>query len=196
MSSDKIDPGDELRIINDMQARTRRHTAESSDFFIAWGIIILLALGVMWGLVHMKEYQYIWLNWTIFTALGVGYSFWKVKRLQRTAGVKTYADTAVAGTWIALGVAFVLLNFLGWSAGFYSDSLLPTFFNVTLAGCGVFITGILLKANILIWSGVAWWIGTVIVAFWGGVINPIGLYMLLILVAYLLPSIYLKHSWK
>ncbi|MFB0516559.1 MAG: hypothetical protein ACETWG_08140 [Candidatus Neomarinimicrobiota bacterium] len=197
MNPDKINAGDEIRIINAMLAYTRRRTAESGDFFIAWGVILLAALGVMWLLVLLEKYSYIWLDWILAMVVGAGYSYWKIKRLARRTRVKTYADMAIGGTWSALGIAFILVNFLGRPAGLYMDGWLsPYFMNLILAGCGVFISGFLLKTNLLVWAGVVWWIGAVILAFWGSVINPIGLYMLLLVIAYLVPGFYLKHSWK
>jgi hypothetical protein len=195
MSSDKIDPGDELRIINDMLARTRRRTAEAGDFFIAWGVIILLALGIMWGLIHFAYYEYIWPVWFLAIVIGAGYSVWKGRKLERKARVTTYVDTAITGTWIALGIAFLFLIWLGVFAGLYSYSPLM-FICAVLTGCGVFITGILLSVKMLVWTGVGWWLGAVVIAFWFNTTNGIGLYMLFLVVGYLLPGIYLKRSWK
>lgn len=195
MSTDKINPGEELRIINDMLARTRRQTAESGDFFIVWGVIILAALGAMWGLLYFHYAEYIWPVWTIAVIVGSGYSVWKSRKLDRETRIKSYVGKAIAGTWYALGVAFIFLIWLGVFAGFYSYNPLM-FISAVLTGCGVFITGILLSVKLLIWAGVGWWLGAVVLAFWFHNTGSIGLYMLILVACYLLPGIYLKRSWK
>lgn len=193
MSSDKIDPGDELRIINNMLARTRRRTAESGDFLIAWGVIILLAIGIMWGLMHLEYYEYIWLDWLAAMALGAGYSVWKGRKMERKTRVRTYVDTALTGTWIALGIGFFLVNLVG--PFIYSSFESLSLVNAVLAGCGLFITGILLDVKRLIWFAGLWWVGGVAMAFWESP-HVLGLFMLLIVLGYLWPGIYLNRFIK
>lgn len=193
MSSDKIEPGNELRIINDMLARTRRRTAESGDFFIAWGVIILLAMGIMWGLIHLEYYEYIWVNWLIAMALGAGYSVWKGMKMERKTEVRTYVDMAITGTWIALGIGFFLVNLVGPFIH-HSFRSLPLI-DAVLAGCGLFITGTLLDMKRLMWYAGLWWAGGVVMAFWDYP-QVLGLFMLLIVLGYLWPGIYLNRFKK
>ena len=193
MSTDKITDGEELHIINEMLARTRRRTAVAGHFFIAWGIVVLLATGIMWVLHHLEQYQYIWVNWLVAMAVGSGYSAWKGLRLEKKADVFTYSDKAVSATWIALCIAFFLVNLIVPLIDHSFEPLLLV--NAVLAGCGLFITGILLEIKRFIGYAIVWWAGGIAMAFLD-LPNVLGLFMMIIVVGALWPGFYLIRLVK
>ncbi|MFC1583839.1 hypothetical protein ACFL4U_04050 [Candidatus Neomarinimicrobiota bacterium] len=110
MSTDRINADEALRVIDEMLVHTRRKTAVAGEFFIAWGIIIFLATGLMWLLHELGLYRFIWVNWLSAMLLGSAYSAWKGRHLKQQTGPVSYSDKAVRGTWIALCIAFFLVN--------------------------------------------------------------------------------------
>ena len=195
MSSDNINHGEELRIINDMLTRTRRQTAEGGNYFIVWGILLLFAVGTMWGLIMLKRYEFIWINWILYTLLGVGYSIWQGRRIDRIARVKSYAATALQAIWSGLGIGFIFLMFIGPVLGLYTTQ--PLFYiSAVLTGGGTFATGLILGTRVMLWSAAGWWLGALALGYLHGSSATMGLYMLLLVVCYLLPGIILKRSWK
>ena len=195
MSSDKIDPGDEIRYINEMLARTRKRTGAFADYFIFWGIIILLAVGSMVILMRLELHRYIWFSWFAYTILGMGLMIFKGRQRAHGTTVRTYAISALEALWSGLGIAFMFIMFLGPVMGLYSYE--PLFFlSAILAGTGTFVTGRLLGAKILVWAGLGWWMGAVAMAIISGPGAIMGIYGLIVILCYLVPGFYLKRTWS
>jgi hypothetical protein len=191
MATDQINADEALQVINEMLARTRRKTAVAGEFFIAWGVIIFLATGLMWLLHELGLYRYIWVNWLSAMLLGVAYSAWKGRRLRKQAGPVSYSDRAVRGTWTVLCVGFFLINLVIPFA--YQSAQQLFVFDAVLAGCGLLITGILLEVRRFAAFALAWWLGGVALAFMNFPYT-LALFMAIILCGAIWPGWVLIHS--
>ncbi|MFC1618805.1 hypothetical protein ACFL45_02565 [Candidatus Neomarinimicrobiota bacterium] len=190
MSTDRINADEALRVIDEMLVHTRRKTAVAGEFFIAWGIIIFLATGLMWLLHELGLYRFIWVNWLSAMLLGSAYSAWKGRHLKQQTGPVSYSDKAVRGTWIALCIAFFLVNLVVPLAHKSVQPLIV--FDAVMGGCGLLITGILLDVKRFVGFALVWWLGGVAMAFMNfpGVL---ALFMAIIVLGALWPGWYLIH---
>jgi hypothetical protein len=190
MNTDQFNADEALRVIDEMLVRTRRKTAVAGEFFIAWGIIIFLATGLMWLLHEFALHRYIWVSWLSAMLLGSAYSAWKGRRLEKQNGTVSYSDKAVRGTWTVLCVAFFLVNLVVPLA--YQSAQQLFLFNAVLAGCGLLITGVLLEVRRLMGFALVWWLGAVAMAFLSFP-EVLGLFMAIIVIGALGPGWYLIH---
>jgi hypothetical protein len=163
MTADRMNTDDALQVISEMLSRTRRKTAVAGEFLIAWGLVIFLAIGLMWLLHELGQYRYVWINWLGAWLLGVAWSAWKIRRLDRRSEPASYSDRAVRGTWTALCPAFFLINLLIPLA--YGSTQQLFAFDAVLTGCGLLITGILLQVRRFSGFALVWGIGAVAIAF-------------------------------
>jgi len=155
---DEKEAKENIELIRSMIEETKRSTAYSGAIYIAWGVVTLLATLGTYLLVVLELYQYIWINWIVFMALGSVYSFYHGVAQARKAKVTTFAGKILGYTWFACGVSLVILAFVAPLAGLYPGMMVPAVV-ATVIGIGYFITGEVVQWNLLIWLSVLWWVG-------------------------------------
>ncbi len=185
---------DDIKLIKDMLDRTRRSTADSGGLFIFWGIWIILAVVGNYALVFTRLYHWIWANWTFFAVTGWAVTIVSQIRLGRRERIRTFAQESVAYLSFACGIAFALAAFALPAAGVYSYDVIPIVISL-ISGVFLFVLGGLLRARLLLAAGVAWWLGSVGLAFvpvnWRG----LGTVPLLV-IGFLIPGLAFRAKFR
>jgi hypothetical protein len=185
---------DEIRLIQEMIERTKKITAGSWMFFLVWGIVVILAIGGMYALVSIEEFNWIWLNWVVFVGIGVVFSIVYGKKLEKLEGARTYANIATDHVCFACGIAFILVSFIFPLLKLYSWGLIPVLISM-VAGILVFTLGGIFEWNLLKWCGVIWWLGAVGMIFVHENYRAL-LVIPLLLIGYIMPALVLRSMYQ
>lgn len=184
----------DIRLIKEMIEKTKKSTAESGTIFIVWTVMPILAILGMYLLIFSENYRYIWLNWLVFIGLGFAFTIYYYSKKENQTSIKTYIQIAVSYIWIACGCAFILLGFIFPLMGLYSYHLIPIMMAI-IAGIGVFTTGGIIEWDFLKWCGVAWWLGSLVMAFSPGNFRIL-IFIPFLIIGYLIPGLVLNHHYR
>lgn len=185
---------EEIRLIREMIDKTKKITAGSWTFFIAWGILAILAIIVMYGLVSIEKYQWIWINWIVFMGIGVIYTIVTAAKQELLRGMKTYAHVSFANLCIACGVGFTLVGFVFPALNLYTYGEIPVFISL-IAGILTFGGGGIFEWNLLKWCGAIWWLGALGMVFIHRDYRAL-FFVPLIIVGYLVPGLVLRSMYQ
>lgn len=185
---------EDIRLIKEMIEKTKKTAAESGKYFILWTIVPILAILGMYILTLLKNYQWIWLNWVVFIAIGIIITAILEIRRESKDNVKTYIQIAVFSVWNACGFAFILLGFIFPWLGLYSYQTIPVMMSM-IAGIGVYATGGITEWNLLKWCGVLWWFGALLMVMVDYQYRTLLIIPLLVF-GYLLPGIILNRNYR
>jgi hypothetical protein len=155
---------EELKLIREMIEKTKKSHAESWDFFLMWGILIILAIIGMHALAYAKKFNLIWLNWTVFMGIGGIGQVLFVIRHQRNEKIKTYAQNAVAHISFSCGIAFIFTGFILPLLKIYPVGGIPILVSL-IAGIFLFSLGGIYEWTLLKWCGILWWLGALVMIF-------------------------------
>ena len=103
---------EEIRLIKKMIDKSKQSQAASWQFFLLWGVMTILGILGLHGLVWLKKFNLIWLNWILFMGIGVIIQIYLVLKRQQTREVRTYVDQAVIHISFACGMAFLFTGFI------------------------------------------------------------------------------------
>jgi len=185
---------EDIRIIKAMLDRTRSATSESGTLFIAWGVLITLALIATYVLALLKTYRWEWMVWVGITVIGWVYSAIYGYRKDRRTEVKTYIQTAARHLYIGFGACGLLVGIILPRLDAYSHEAIVILIAV-ITGLLFFVMGGLFEWPLFKWCGLVWWVGAVGLTLVKGQ-NRILLYTLLFIAAYLVPAIILQAKYK
>ncbi|NOZ62339.1 MAG: hypothetical protein GXO74_11740 [Calditrichaeota bacterium] len=185
---------EEIRLIKAMVEKTRRSTTGSGAYLVVWGLLIILAVAVMYALIYLEKYNLIWVDWFVLMGLGAAFTSLKARKAEKRATFKTYAEETLKHLWIGSGIAFFLTGFIFPLAGVYSYEVISILVS-TIAGLAVFVSGGIYEWNFLKWCGVVWWAAAVVMIF----VHPN--YRALVFIpatffGYLLPGIIINRMYK
>ena len=190
----KVKANEEIRFIKEMIERTREITAGSWMFLLVWGIVAILGVIGMYILVFFETYIWIWLNWVVFVGIGVIFTIVYGAKLERRAGVKSYAHSTTAHLSRACGVGFILVGFIFPLLKLYTWGPIPVFISL-IAGIFVFTQGGIYDWNLLKWCGLIWWIGALGMVFIHE--NYRALFFIpLLLIGYIMPALVLRSMYR
>ncbi len=183
----------EIRLIKEMIERSKRSTAAYGNYFIGWGVLVIVAVLVNYVLIYLKRYNLIWADWIIFMGAGTLFSALDSSRKAARARVKTYTSRALSHLWAGCGMAFILVGFIFPLLGLYSYRAIPSLVSL-VAGVGMFVSGGLYEWPLLKWLGVVWWAGAVGLVFAHGLLQG-AILIGLVLVGYFYPGIRLNRHY-
>lgn len=185
---------DDIKYIREMLDRTRRSTADSGDLFIFWGVWIILALVGHYILSFTRLHHWIWVNWAAFTFSGWAFTIFHQVRRGRRERILTFAQESVAYLSFACGIAFALAAFALPALKVYSYNVIPIIISL-ISGVFLFGLGGLLRARLMLWAGVAWWLGAVVLTFVPDNWRGLGIVPLL-MVGYLVPGLAFRAKFR
>lgn len=189
-----VKAAENIRFIKDMIERTKEITAGSWMFFLVWGIMAILGVMGMYILVFLETYNWIWLNWIIFMAVGLVFTLVYAAKLERRKGMKSYPQKITTHLSIACGIGFILVGFIFPVLNLYTWGLIAVFIAL-IAGILVFVMGGIYEWNLLKWCGVIWWAGALGMVFIHQNFRAL-LFIPLILVGYIMPALILRSIYK
>ncbi len=183
-----------IQTIRTMIERTRRSAAESGILFLVWGILITLALIGSYILGSLKKYEWEWVNWVGFTAIGWIFSAVYGYRKERAGAVRTYVQTAARNLYIACGAGFLLVGLILPALHVFSYEAITILVSV-VTGILFFVTGGLFEWPLLAGLGLFWWLGAVVLALVHG-LDRLLVYTALFVVGYLVPTFLLRARFR
>lgn len=180
----------DLAYIREVMSQTRRFTAMSGNQLILWGLLIGLGCLSIWLLVggpHAGVLGPIWLT------IGIGgglFSAWLGRYEQRRAGLASWAGRLVGNVWLACGMGYVLLLFVGPMFGPLPHET-GTGLAAAITGIGIFLTGTLSGIGWLRNTAWIWWLAAGFMLVRPG-LYTLPLFCLLLLFLYVVPGILLS----
>jgi hypothetical protein len=184
---------EEIKLIREMIEKSKKSYAESWRFFLLWGILVILGIIGMYGLVFLKKFNLIWLNWILFMGIGVIIQIFLIVRREKTRETKTYIEQAVIHLSFACGIAFLFTGFILPLLKVYPFGVIPIMVSV-IAGVIIFTFGGIYEWNFLKWCGVIWWLGALGMVFIHSHYRSLAV-ALLIIVGYLVPGFILRNQY-
>jgi hypothetical protein len=161
MSHDDVNKAlEDLRVIQEMITRTRYAAMQSGGLFIWWGLLSIIASGLTYLFNSIEYFSAIGLTWILFTVLGYAGTF-LYERKRMKSGVRTYLDRVIGMTWLACGVAIIIVAFIAPPLGAYRWGMIPPMVTIILA-IGVFISGTLNEWRTLYFIAASWWAGGIL----------------------------------
>ena len=176
---------DKIKLIKEMIDKTKQTAADYWNIFFCWGLVGILGVLGMYILVYLEKYEWIWLNWIGFVALGIVYTLIFTKKWEKKHGLKTYTYSSISHLAIACGVAFMLVGFVFPMMKLYSYGAIPVLISL-VAGILAFTEGGILEWNLLKICGIIWWLGAVGMIFVNQDYRGL-LFIPLLIVAYFVP---------
>jgi len=184
---------EEIRYIQEMIDHTKKIAAGAWMFFLVWGVVVILGVAGMYALVSMEKYDFIWVNWIGFMAVGVIFSIIYGRRFERRSGARTYSQIATGHLSVACGMGFALTGFLFPILDLYSWGVIPVLIAL-IAGIYLFALGGIYEWNLLKWCGAFWWLGSVAAIFLHENLRAL-LFIPLILIGYIMPALVLRTMY-
>lgn len=110
------------------------------------------------------------------------------------SGTNTYAQIAIGHLSFACGIAFLLAGFVFPMLKLYSYEEIPIFISM-IVGILLFVIGGIYEWNLLKWSALLWWLGSVGMIFIHWHYRALACVPLIIL-GYLVPGFILRSQYK
>lgn len=188
----KQDAANDLKLIREMIEDTKRSTLESWPFLINWGVLALIAcaLTALW---EAKEaYPLIGVTWFGFMVVGLIGSILIGRSLYKTRPMRTFTDKIQQWLWMTKMVSLFLIAFVMPAGGIYPYEEVPVLVAIVIA-TGIFFTGGIFNWPLLKFSGVCWWVGSIVI-----MLLPVESYMIvfvvLLVIGYLIPGFIMRNQ--
>ena len=183
----------DIQFIKSMIQQTQQVVAGAWMFFLVWGILVIVAIGVQFGLVYFSLFNFIWLDWVLFAISGIAFSLLYSKKLKQRKKVKTYLDDVVGVVILASAMGFLLSGFVFPVLGLYSWAVIPVLIAM-VAGFLTFIFGGIYAWPLLKWCGIIWWLGAVLMCFVAAHFRSL-IFIPLIIIGYIWPALNLRAKY-
>jgi hypothetical protein len=184
----------EITIIKQMIAKTRRATAQSGLIFIIPGIILILMVTAIHIFEYLQLYHLVIPTVIISVTIVALVSFIIGLTVTGKQKVETYVNHLFGQIWIACGIGCIITGFLFPIFKMYNWNLIALVCWPAI-GIGFYLTGVIFEIQFVKWAGIIWWIGALIMAFIPGQLRFI-VVILTILIAYILPGLILNRKYK
>ncbi len=183
-----------LQFIREMIEKTKKGTANQWKFLYLWGLAVILAVTGMNFLILIKQPRYIWINWMAIMGIAVIIQILLVKKEINTCEVKTYTQNAITYLSFSSGIAYVLAGFVFPILKIYNFGVIPIIVSI-ITGVLLFTIGGIVNWSYLKWSGVLWFISSVIMIYLDSRYRTL-VFVPLIIQSYLIPAYILKREYK
>lgn len=160
-------PEAELAAIRSLMDETRHAVHENGKHFIAWGVLMCVALVATYLLVSRDAYGLIVVVWPVVIAVGWIFSLRAGRVDYVRAPVRTLGDRILSAIWVGFGITATLLGLLGLLVGTVPPEALSGVMAVLLGGA-FFTSGFLQGLHWLRLVALGWWIGGAAMLWWPG----------------------------
>lgn len=160
-----------LRLISEMIAQAKNNLRQEDAFsylLIGYGLVITSVLDAI--LLHLLNPSYLahW-SWALMAPV-IFYSFYKGRKDDRQAAVRTHIDAIIGGVWRAfmwaMGIMFLLLSGFSLVLNDWNLMQLITPAILTLTGFAQFITAVACRYKPFYWGAAVFWIGALACLFY------------------------------
>lgn len=164
---DERQPEVELAAIRRLMEETRHAVHENGKHFIAWGVLMCVALVATYVLVSRAAYGAVAVVWPVAIAIGWIFSLRAGRVDYLRAPVRTLGDRILSAIWVGFGITATLLGLLGPLAGTVPPEALSGLM-AALIGGAFFTSGFLQGLHWLRLVALAWWTGGAAMLWWPG----------------------------
>jgi hypothetical protein len=154
-------PAEDLAYIRRLMEQTHVATVAQGHYFVAWGVLVGLALIGTWLLVRGVIDTPWYAIWAPAIALGWIYVAWAVRRQMRVQRACSTLGRLIGFGWMACGIAMTLTFFVAAPLGAISVTAIPGLVGAFM-GIGVLLTGLVAGIGWLVLVAVGWWLGAVL----------------------------------
>ncbi|MCG2614527.1 hypothetical protein LZZ85_09555 [Terrimonas sp. NA20] len=153
MNDDNFSVQDSFRVIQSMIDKAKEDFADNAFFSLLWGwLVFFAALGqyILREIIHYPHHYLVWLLMIPGGIISIIYGY----KFGRRTKVKTYMNEAMSFFGIACGVSFSILSLVfsysnAWHFAF------PVY--LALYGLCSFVSGAILRLQLLRWAAVICW---------------------------------------
>jgi hypothetical protein len=146
-----------LRIIHEMIAAAKNNVKADSFIFLLWGYLVFIASISQFILIRLNfNDQQNALPWLLMPVAGIIQIIYSIKK-RKNEKIKTHVSELLKYTWLAFGVAMMIVLFFG-----SMDYLQGVPVIMTLYGIGLFISGSALQFKPLVVGGIFCWICAIV----------------------------------
>lgn len=185
----ELSNNESLALITEMINRAKRETAGDGGFQMRlWGWVIAIC---NFGHFTLEKigYEYPYYVW-ILVAPAAMVSFWKGFQIAKKARVKSHISEVINQVWILVFVGILIMLAFMPVIGYYQNPII-----LILAGIGMWITGALIRVNLVRGGGLLLLVAAVI-----GFMLPISAQYLVsgtaMVLGYILPGYYLNTNCR
>ena len=161
----KMTEQESLNIINEMIVQARNNFRKGAgNLMIFWGYLVSFAslLNFVLAYVFGSKSFLVWLlmipGWFV--------TYLMIKKIDRSAIVKTHIDCIYNSIWTAFGISATILQFMFWAVyHYFGVTQLYTMMTATiliLCGAAQFISGKVYRFRPYITGGIIFWVGAII----------------------------------
>lgn len=182
-------PQNQLQLIESMIQKARNDFKESGTLYLIWGFVILFC-----SLVQFIGNYFFNSNWSLIwmlTWVTVIVQIIIIRKEKKRQKVRTYTDEIIGSIWIVFFICMVLLAFILISHK-ANLSILPAL--LVMYGIPTFLSGSLIKFNLLKWGGVCCWVLAILCSFTA---LPFQILYIgaAVIIAWILPGIFLRKKF-
>jgi hypothetical protein len=196
-----MSPEEELAFIRKMMTDSRQSMVEDGKPYIAWGLLVALAMGVTYVSALVSEDFYTAWIWMGMVVLGMLYTLFEVRQSRRrnVAEVNTFAGRLQGAIWGACGTALGLsIMMIMWGYSSTQPSIPPLFtcsISALILGIAYYLSGFVLQLKWLRNLSIAWWLGAIVMFFLRSV-HVLGIYAGMLLLFQVVPGIILNRKYR
>jgi hypothetical protein len=181
-----MSPQQSLDLITEMINQAKGNVKSNSFYYLLWGWVIVLAnLGAY--ILLQLDYENPYIVWLIVIPAWIA-SFVKGVTSSRKTNSSTHIDKINIALWISYGVFATLLPFFGPHINFQINPI-----NLLVGGLCTFVSGFILRFNMLLAGGIIIFIGG-ITSFFLGQENQLLMASVAFGIGYLVPGYLLKYQ--
>ncbi len=186
---------DELQFIKKVIQDSQRIIADNGLGYIIWGIIITVGMLIGYAKFTMGwNLNYIWV-WVILISLGWFISFWLYKRPNRKHyKVETFAGKVIGRLWFSFGISMTVIGFGSQLTNAIRGDYISGVMAIIL-GSAYYLMSALNDLNWFKVIGVVWWIGGLVIFYFGGLASLLIMAILMIF-GQIVPGIILYRKFK
>ena len=182
-------PQNQLQLIESMILKARNDFQESGTLYLMWGFVILICSLVQFigDYFYQSEWSLVWsLTW-VAVIVQIIY----LRKQKKKQGARSYTDEIMAAIWIMFFVCMVLLAYI-----LISHKALETVLPAVLVMYGIptFLSGTLLKFNLLKWGGASCWLLAILCSF-TALQFQILFIAAAVIMAWIIPGLFLRRKF-
>ena len=182
-------PNNQLQLIESMIQKARNDFKESGTLYLMWGFVILFCSLVQFtgNYFYKSDWSLVWM----LTWLAVVVQIIILNKEKKKQKVRTYTDEIIGAIWIVFFICMALLAYILISHK-ANEVILPAV--LVTYGIPTFLSGTLLKFNLLKWGGATCWLLAILCS-----LTPLSFQILFIaaavIIAWIIPGIFLRRKF-
>ena len=165
---DKTTALEDLSYIKKIISDSKQTAVDNGFGFIIWGILISIALLFNYYAIVTELHGWTFYIW--IAAVGIGWliTFYDNSKHKKKRVPSTYAGKILGSVWMSLGVVMTIIGFGATTLGALKGVYITSFISLQI-GIGFIVTGTVYSNKVMMFLGLAWWLGALVMMGWPGV---------------------------